>query len=139
MIRYIGIYSAGMKWTWAARGGILALGAGLRLWGLGSESFWQDEAWTWSIIQGSIGELFHALINHDAHPPLYYLLLRGWSWIFGNSEFSLRLPSALLGIAALPVIYTIGVYVKDRVTGVLAMLLLALSPAHVYFCQEARY
>ena len=31
----------------------------------------------------------------DFHPPLYYLVLKAWSSVFGYSEFSLRLPSVI--------------------------------------------
>jgi 4-amino-4-deoxy-L-arabinose transferase-like glycosyltransferase len=122
----------------AAWGAILAIGALLRLWGLGTESFWHDESWTWLVIRGSVRDLFRTLVEHDAHPPLYYLLVRGWSLIFNDTEAALRLLSAAAGIAALPVMFRLGRRFGDEKAGLVAMGLLAIAPLHVYFSQEAR-
>jgi hypothetical protein len=118
-----------------ALGAILALGAALRFWGLGRESFWHDEAWSWALIQGDTVRL---LAEQDAHPPLYFLLLKGWAAIFGTGEAALRALSALFGIAALPLIFRLARRLGDDATALLATLLLALSPYHVLFSQEAR-
>ena len=117
--------------------GILVVGAALRLWGLGSESLWHDEAWTWYLVHDSLGDLLHRLIRSDAHPPLYFLLL--WPWVkLGDSETLLRLPSALLGIASLPLLYRLGRSLAGAREGLVAMALLAVSPFHVMYSQEAR-
>ncbi len=117
---------------------ILAAGAVLRLHGLGNESFWNDEGWTWGLIRGTPSELLRGLIEHDGHPPLYFLLLQGWSKISGVSEAALRLPSALAGILSLPLMYLLGRRLAGETAGILSMLLLALNPMHVAFSREAR-
>ncbi len=121
----------------AVLGTILLLGAVLRLEGLGRESLWHDESWTWALVRGDAGRLLHCLRHHDAHPPLYYLLLQATSFL-GTSEAALRLLSALAGIAALPLLFRLASRLYGDAAGTLAMLLLALSPAHVCFSQEAR-
>lgn len=55
-----------------------------------------------------------------------------------DTEWVLRLPSALLGIANLVAIYWLGSLVGGRVTGVFAAALLAASSKHIYYSQEAR-
>lgn len=121
----------------AVLGTILALGAFLRLEGLGRESLWHDEAWTASIIRKGPGRLLEHLHHRDAHPPLYYLLLQTFSFL-GTSEAALRFPSALAGIAAIPLLYRLVSRLYGSAPAALAALLLAISPAHVYFSQEAR-
>jgi 4-amino-4-deoxy-L-arabinose transferase-like glycosyltransferase len=74
----------------------------------------------------------------DQHPPLYYLLLHLWSALHGDSPYAVRLLSALFGAATIPIIYLIGKRLSGAVVGVVAAVLLAFSPFHIYFAQEAR-
>lgn len=121
----------------AVLGTIVALGAFLRLEGLGRESLWHDEAWTASITREGPGRLLHHLRHEDAHPPLYYLMLQAFSPL-GTSEAALRLPSALAGLAGIPLLFRLVSRLYGAAPAALAALLLALSPAHVCFSQEAR-
>jgi hypothetical protein len=50
----------------------------------------------------------------------------------------LRAPSALLGIASLPLIFRLGRALGNVTSGLLAMAFLALAPFHVKYSQEAR-
>jgi len=56
--------------------------------------------------------------------------------LFGLGEFAVRLPAALIGTATVYVLYLLGSAVAGRGTGLLAALLLAISPWHV---QISRY
>ena len=58
------------------------------------QSVWFDEGYSIILAKQPIGELI-ALTGVDAHPPLYYLLLKMWGTIFGWSEFALRSLSAI--------------------------------------------
>ena len=58
------------------------------------QSVWFDEAYSIMLAKQSIGQLLH-LTSLDTHPPLYYLLLKGWASLFGWSEFALRSLSVL--------------------------------------------
>lgn len=67
-------------------------------------SFWWDEAATVSMADRTPSEMVHALANVDAVHGVYYLVMHVWFEIFGLSELSARLPSALavgVGTAAL--------------------------------------
>lgn len=123
---------------WLVLASILLVGAALRLWGLGTESFWHDEAWTWGLTREGPAHLIRNLIHIDAHPPLYYLLVQAWSLIFGSTEAGLRLFSFMAGMFALPLLYRLVSRIAGGRVGLLATLLLAMSPSHVYFSQEAR-
>ena len=75
----------------------------------------------------------------DIHPPLYYWLLHSWAFLAGWSPFALRFLSVCLSLLAVPLIYRLGRLLSGRrLVGLLAALILALSPMHVYYAQEAR-
>ncbi len=116
---------------------ILLAGAALRLWGLGRDSLWHDESWTWGLVQEGPARMLGFLAREDAHPPLYFLLMSGWAK-FGSAEFWLRLPSALAGIASILLIFRLGRRLGGERAGLGAALFLALSPYAVRYSQEAR-
>jgi len=113
----------------------LLVGAALRLTDLGAWSFWADEVASLNISAASTADILrHA---QEFHPPLYYLLLHGWQGLAAGEAWQ-RLPSALAGILALPLIWRIGSSWGDEAAGVLAIGLLALSPLHVWYSREVR-
>ncbi|HJY98769.1 MAG TPA: glycosyltransferase family 39 protein [Patescibacteria group bacterium] len=73
----------------------------------------------------------------DNHPPLYYLVLRAWTQIFGFSEVSLRLPSVIFGVLTVLLVYKIAKNFT-KANPIIPTLLLATSPLHIYYSQEAR-
>lgn len=96
-------------------GVLLAMGISL---GIGlMQSVWFDEAYSILLAKKSVGEIM-ALTSIDTHPPFYYLLLHAWGSVFGWSELSLRLPSALaMGGAA-----AVGTLLVRRMFGMRAAL-----------------
>jgi mannosyltransferase len=63
--------------------------------GLGAPAAWRDEAATWVANQRSVGELLSMLRHMDAVHGTYYLLMRGWQHLFGDSILSLRMLSVV--------------------------------------------
>ncbi len=123
-----------LRWTLAA---IVALAAFLRLYGIGTESLWLDEGVSIQIARLDAPTIFEA-VRVDNNPPLYYLLLHYWIELFGDSEISVRAPSALLGILAVFAIYKVGNLLLGRPAALLAALVLAVAPVHLGYSQEAR-
>ena len=117
---------------------LTALAAALRLPTLGSQSLWLDEVLTGNLARGSLGDLFHVVAQQEANPPLFYLFEWVWTRVAGTSEFALRLPSALCGIALVPVGYAIGKKLAGERTAVALAALVAVHPLLVYYSQEAR-
>lgn len=120
--------------------GLLVVAAGLRLYRLGEESVWLDEAFTWYFVSEKYTtvELLLVAPTEDVHPPLYYVLMDLWVSVAGVSESALRFPSAVFGVASVGLLYLLGVKLFDRTTGWIAAALLALSTFHLYYAQEAR-
>jgi uncharacterized membrane protein len=73
------------------------------------------------------------------HPPLYFVLARLWSGVFGDSVSSLRALSAVFGVLVLPCVFWLSreLFASDRAAWV-AVSLVAVSPFHVLYAQEAR-
>jgi hypothetical protein len=115
---------------------IVLLGAALRLHGIAREGAWADELWTLLITDPALGfGEFWRQVLADAHPPLYYLLMRAWSAVFGQSDLAARLPSAITGI--LTVAFA-GAAPLPKSGRLILMALLAASPGAIHFAQEAR-
>jgi 4-amino-4-deoxy-L-arabinose transferase-like glycosyltransferase len=117
---------------------ITAGAAALRWAGIGDKPLWLDEvlAFEWSRLPA--GELWHGLGRAGAHPPLYFLLLRGFGFLFGEGEAGLRAMSAVASTATVPVLDRIVEPIAGRAAGLTAAALLAVSPWHVCYAQEAR-
>ena len=74
----------------------------------------------------------------DNHHPLYAVLAHLSRAVFGESPWSVRLPSLLFGVAAVPMVYALGRTMMARRESLLAAALLAVSYHHVWFSQNAR-
>jgi hypothetical protein len=117
---------------------LTALAAALRLPTLGSQSLWLDEVLTGNLARGSLGDLVHHVAQQEANPPLFYLAEWLWTRLAGTSEVALRLPSALCGIALVPVAWGIGRRLAGERAAVALAALAAVHPLLVYYSQEAR-
>lgn len=111
--------------------GLIALWIGLR------QSVWFDEAYSILLAKQPVGELLR-LTALDTHPPLYYLLLKGWASLFGWSELSLRLAS----VGSLMLAITFAGLLLRRLFGsriaISALPLLALAPLVLRYGFEIR-
>lgn len=78
-------------------------------------------------------------IEDPHHPPLYYVMARFWVKWFGNSVAVTRSLSALISLLVFPCIYWLCLELFDSpLTGWVAIALIAVSPFHVLYAQEAR-
>lgn len=118
--------------------GILAVAAALRLFRLGAQPLWLDEAFSAWMASQPLGDILEANFLSDIHPPLYYLLLHFWVGAAGTSESALRLPGALLGTAEVAGLFLLGRELHGARVGLLAAGLGALSHYGLLFHQEAR-
>ena len=116
---------------------IAALGGSLRFHQIGINSLWLDEAFSIWMGQQPLAEMLQWLIRIDQHPPLYYMLLRAWLGL-GDGTGTVRALSALFSTLTIPTIFLLGRRLAGLRAGLLAALLLAVSPLHVHFAQEAR-
>ncbi|HJU17301.1 MAG TPA: glycosyltransferase family 39 protein, partial [Stellaceae bacterium] len=123
-------------WFCALPAAIGAFALALRLHGLGDKPFWLDEITSLYRATKSLPDLARDAV-HNRHYPSYFILL----WLvarLGDSQFLLRLPSALCGALAAALAAVIGRKAAGPKSGAAAGLLMALSPFEVQFGQEAR-
>ena len=118
--------------------GLTLLAALLRFFLIGDKSVWLDEAFSIWLARHPLGEMWGWLVHIDQHPPLYYSLLHGWIRLFGDLQGPVRGLSALCSTLTVPIFYAGVRRLSDRSTALIAAFILALSPFHVRFAQEAR-
>ncbi len=134
------------KWRYGvAWAGVLALAVVLRLHQLHEVSAWYDEAAAWKTIQFSWSEMFHS-IEQNVHPPVYYVILKLWAVVCGDSPDALRAFSVVCGVISVGLI---GVMVREATKPdaqspreawfpLLAAGLYALNPLAIEQAQQAR-
>jgi hypothetical protein len=101
-------------------------------------SFWEDEAWTATVVALPLGQI-PAATAADFHPPLYYLLLAVWARAFGLDEPGLRAFSILWASAAALAVYALGAGLISRRAGLIAAALFVCSPLTLAYAHNARY
>jgi len=116
--------------------GIIVIAFLLRLYRIGQQEVWMDEAASFQ--KAITANWLSAIAITENTPPLYYLLLRVWLAIGGWSEASLRFPSAVFGTLFVLVIIWVGSEIFNRRVGLWSGLCAAISPIHIYYSQEAR-
>jgi mannosyltransferase len=106
--------------------------------GIGTRALWNDEYASWYAATLSFTDFRRLVGNVDAVVAPYYLFLRGWIALFGDSAASLRMPSAIAMAVAAALIALVGRRLFDAGVGLTAGLLFAGLPAVSRYGQEAR-
>jgi mannosyltransferase len=117
-------------YQYAALAAITLFAFALRWYKLGEWSFWIDEALTVRYVQEGLESL---------RSPTSFRLVQLAFAVFGVSDWSARLAPMLLGVLALPLLYFTTRRLFGPAVALLATLLLALSPWHLYWSQNARF
>jgi len=117
---------------------IIFLGGFLRIYDLGAESIYYDEASSILQAKQSLSEVISQAINTQNSPPLYFIILHFQMLLFGTSEIAVRFPSAIFGILSLFFIYKIGCQLFNKKIGLLSSFLLAISSLHIDYSQDVR-
>jgi uncharacterized membrane protein len=117
--------------------GVLCLAALLlRLFRLTHQSFWNDEILTIDNAGGSLSETLVDARDRNIL-PLYYLAIRGFL-SYAPAELWLRIPSVLFGTLSVPAYYLVLRRLGGAPLGLAGAALIAFSPFHVWYSQEAR-
>jgi mannosyltransferase len=125
--------------AWWPLAALTLLAAVLRLSTLDLQSFWYDEAFTpVHVLHPSLWATLRSVVHTENSPPLWYLLAWVDSRVLGTDEIALRLPSALAGIATVPVAWAIGRELASRRAALVCAALVAVNPLFVWYSQEAR-
>ncbi|MDZ8238896.1 MAG: glycosyltransferase family 39 protein [Nostoc sp. ChiQUE01a] len=89
----------------------------------------------------SLNDTIMSLAREDSqHTPLYYIIARLWTGIFGNSVTAIRSLSAFISFLVFPCVYRLCRELFDvplPIPGV-AIALMTISPIHLVYAQEAQ-
>lgn len=133
---------------------LLFLAFFLRVTSISYQSLWRDEvdairfgndlstqigsALTGGGIEGLVSQLRDTLTKPGFNGPLYFLMLRGWIGLAGQSEFAIRFLSLICGMISVALIIVLGTRLFNRPVGLIAGALLTFSAYHVWYSQEAK-
>jgi hypothetical protein len=84
------------------------------------------------------GRVIRTVLRSDTSPPLYYLLLNGWTRLAGTGDVAVRMFSVLLSIACIPIAASVARRLGGRRAVLPAAVLFALGPQAVYYGTEVR-
>jgi mannosyltransferase len=105
----------------------------LRFYKLGQWSFWIDEVYS---VRDSLAIDSFAKASFFS---LFYLLIKPVLVFLGTDEWSARLVPALIGIGSILLLYFIVKRIFSFSVAILTATLLAISPWHLYWSQNARF
>ncbi|MEO1402048.1 MAG: glycosyltransferase family 39 protein [Cyanobacteria bacterium J06635_1] len=136
-VRMPTVSTAKPQYPWIPITLILFLSTGLGFYKLGAESFWIDELYSIYDATSLNLTLSDMLGRFTQIRPIYYILLRIWM-LFGEGEAWLRSLSVLFGIGSVFLTYRLGRRIAGEKVGLLASLMLSLSPLFIHFSQMVR-
>jgi hypothetical protein len=106
--------------------------------GLTRESLWYDEARSMWVVRPSGPTAMLSRLDHDVHPPLYFLLLDVWATLVGESAYAVRMLSMAFAMLGLAATYAVGKWLFDRWTALMAVVILGTAGVLIYYAREAR-
>lgn len=111
----------------------------VRFWNLAASCLWFDEIFSVHAAEHGWDSLFWFVAQDLIHPPLFYVLLKIWISIGGESVFWLRFLPVIFSIIALIPFYFLCRELKlKHSTIVLALTFLAANGALIKYSQEVR-
>ena len=123
---------------WLGLAALTAIGLALRLYRLDFQSLWLDEVLT---VRNSVLPISRIVLDPDVDrnfPPLHTVLVHLTIELLGPSERAVRLPSVLAGAISIPLVFGVVRFWLGPAVGLLTAGLMAISPLHVWYSQEAR-
>lgn len=115
---------------------LFALALAARMFRIGQESFFIDEALT---RKACLGDIWNHIKTVELTPPLHLLLAAGWTEVFGSGHVALRSLSAIGGAVASPLLFlTLRRLGSTRAASVAAGAIFAFAPVAVWYGQQAR-
>ncbi len=120
-----------------ALAGILVLYLGFETYEITIQDFDVDEFITSTVIRMPLPDLIKNL-TANGHPPLYFIMAKGWTWLAGHSATSILAFSILIGALSVLAMYLLALELGLGRWGLMAALLWALHPSVVYFARYGR-
>ncbi|MBN72967.1 MAG: hypothetical protein CME32_27240 [Gimesia sp.] len=127
---------------------IVVLAVFLRIQNISEVGYLFDESFSLQMVQFPFQEMMER-IPEDISPPMFYFILKSWIGIFGDSLFSTRMLSVVLGTITVLGVYFLayeayrkpggaGSENQARFIAIAAALLVAFCPLHITWSQRIR-
>ena len=116
---------------------LLTLGLALKLCWTGVNELAGDEPFTVYWAQRPLADLF-GMLRTENNPPLYFLLMHGWSLLVPLDPGWLRVPSAVFSALTVWPLFLIGRRLGGNAVGITAALLFSFSQHGYGFAHEVR-
>jgi len=117
--------------------GIIVIALGLRLYGLDKQSLWYDEIIEETAFQRLFLH-FNPNMPPENTPPLNSFFIYLAKQIFSGSDFALRTMPFIFGLISVPLLFLLARQLFNEKVGLIASFLLAISPFHIWYSQDAR-
>jgi uncharacterized membrane protein len=128
-----------LSWSSAVFALLLILFIILRFWHITTYSLWGGEAFSMIGVQQSWGDMFAYIVADVVHPPLFYILLKLWIMVGGDSLFWLKLLPVLSSVAVVIPFYFLCRELNFQLPEInLGLLLLAVNGYLIHYAQELR-
>jgi uncharacterized membrane protein len=98
---------------------------------------WSDEVYTKAMVTSSISDMF-SLFRNDLHPPLYFIVLKVFTSLFGSGAISLRAFSVIGVLSTLVLGYFSGQRIFGKQGAIYFCLMLVSLPMLAIYSHEAR-
>jgi mannosyltransferase len=99
--------------------------------------FWIDEGLSVGISSHPLADI-PGVLRNDGSPPLYYLILKLWTSVFGNGEADTHALSVAFAIFIVPAAWLGARAIFGDRAAWIAALLAAINPFLTYYSQETR-
>ena len=118
---------------------ILLVAFVLRFYQFNQLPFTWDELSAWNRLHfDHFSDLIEFGIKPDGHPAGVQIFLYYWTYLFGDAEWIIKLPFAIMGLASVFVFYKIGILWWNKTTALLATTFMASLQFFVLYSTIAR-
>lgn len=118
---------------------IVLIAAALRLLPLPHEALSGDELFSRRMVVEPAMQGWQDVRVDLVHPPLYYIVLKAATGVWGSGVWGLRMLSVVCGLLTLPLLAVLGDKLPGaRWSGLLAAACVAVGRSDLYYSQEAR-
>ena len=129
--------------TWGLPSLLLVIALGFNLYRLGVPSIWFDEAFSVELARQPFPLLWHIIFGLEPNMELYYLFLHFWlafTALFGlhDTEFVVRLPSAIFAALSTVVLFLLGRRFLGVTAGLIGASLYLLNDLQLLYAQQTR-
>lgn len=136
-VREDGIWNS--RLTFASVAVVCVIYASSRFWGLTDACLWFDEIFSVHAAGHSWGEILNFVALDLIHPPLFYIMLKLWIGIGGESLFWLRLFPVIWSVLAIVPFFGLCREMRLRwPTQIFAFFLIATNGSLIKYAQEVR-